>query len=130
MLLDIKTNKDQTTTNNMKTMAPLIQSCIYSIATLGHFNSTIEQNRQDHNAVCLDNQYRRLSKDVLPHCEWLFAVAITRGVMTAATNRKLLMKKSTSFTTSSSSLDQNLSFFHDLLKTLEIILQHGLNYIK
>ena len=123
MLLDLKTNKDQTGTNIMKA---LTQTCTDSKAILGHVQSTIEQNWRDNIVACLDSQYRRLSKNGPPDSEWLLANKIPKNVMTATTNKNMLIKNSTSFTTSSSSLNKKSKIFWWFPQTLEIIPQQGL----
>ena len=54
MPFDLKTNTDQTFTNIMKAMT---QTCIGSIAILGHANSPIQENWRDHIDAWLNTQY-------------------------------------------------------------------------
>ena len=119
MLLDLKTLIVQTVTNIMNVMTSLIQTHTCTIAhystdlitIIGHVYSTIEPNRQDHIAGCIDSHYRRISKNVPSYSDWLFGNDITRRVMTIATKKKLLNNKSTSFTILSSSLNKNSKNF-------------------
>ena len=55
--------------------------------------------------------------------KWLLAVVITDRVVTVAINRKLLINKSISFTTSSFFFNQNSIFFDIFLDNLESFCQ-------
>lgn len=63
-LLDLKTNKDQTVNDIIKSMTSLIHTCADSLTIMGCVNPTVEQNRRYHIAGCLDSRYRMLSKNV------------------------------------------------------------------
>ena len=65
-----------------KAMAQFIHTGTHLIAILGHLNSPIEQNKQDHMVGCLDSQYRKLYKNVAQGSERLFEDDIIKRVIT------------------------------------------------
>ena len=81
-------------------MAPLTHNCMYRLnGQSGHVNTTIEQNRQDHIADCLDCQCSRLNKNVSPDIKNLFSNDITKRNDYFKQFKKVFSDKCTIFTT-------------------------------
>ena len=67
-LLDIKSNK----------LRYYVIKALRCKAILSHVNSEIKQNRRENIVNCLENRYRRLSRNVLPDSKELFGDDITK----------------------------------------------------
>ena len=63
-LVELKNNKNLNTTTLSKKLSTMVHDCTDSLALLSQVNTDIEQNRCDHIAYCLDNQYHALRKNV------------------------------------------------------------------
>ena len=50
----------------------MVHDCTDSLALLSQVNADLEQNRHDHIAYCLDNQYYTLRKNVPTDSEFFF----------------------------------------------------------
>ena len=74
-----------------------------SLALLSQVNTDLEQNRRDHIAYCLDNQYHTLRKNVPAGSEFLFGYDLTKRIMNVTANKKLFSSSKTSFQSNNSS---------------------------
>ena len=68
-----------------------------SLALLSQVNTDLEQNRRDHIAYCLDNQYHTLRKNVPTDSEFLFGDDLPKRIMNVTANKKLFSSSKTSF---------------------------------
>ena len=98
-LIDLKNNKDVSPNNFRSSLSSIVHECTDSLALLSHVNSTIEQNRRDNIAYCLDSQYRSLRKNVPSESEFLFGDDLPKRIMNLTTNKKLFNTPSNSFNT-------------------------------
>ena len=71
-LLDLKNSKSFNATTLNKNLSTIVHDCTDSLALLNQVNADLEQNRCDHIAYCLDNQYHTLRKNVPTDSEFLF----------------------------------------------------------
>ena len=55
-----------------KNISTMVHGCTDSVVLLSHVNTDLEQNKVDHIAYCLYNQYHALRKNVLADSEFLF----------------------------------------------------------
>ena len=60
--LELKNGKNLNTTTLNKNLSTMVHDCTDSLALLSQVNTDLEQNRRDHTAHCLDNQYHTLRK--------------------------------------------------------------------
>ena len=63
-LVELKNGKNLNTTTLSKNLSTMVHDCTDSLALLSQVNTDIEQNRCDHIAYCLNNQYHALRKNV------------------------------------------------------------------
>ena len=70
-LLDLKSSKSLNATTLNKNLSTMVHDCTDSLALLSQVNADLEQNRRDHIAYCLDNQYHTLRKNVPTDSEFL-----------------------------------------------------------
>ena len=61
-LLELKNSKNLNTTTRKKNLSTMVHDCTDSLALLSQVNIDLEQNRRDHIAYCIDNQYYALRK--------------------------------------------------------------------
>ena len=61
-LLELKNSKNLNTTTRNKNLNAMVHDCTDSLALLSQVNIDPEQNKGDHIAYCIDNQYHALSK--------------------------------------------------------------------
>ena len=64
---------------------------------LSQVNTDLEQNRRDHIALCPDNQYHALRKNVPVDSEFLFGDDLPKRIMNVTANKKLFSPSKTSF---------------------------------
>ena len=64
---------------------------------LSQVNTDLEQNRRDHIALCPDNQYHALRKNVPVDSEFLFGDDLPKRIMNVTANKKLFSTSKTSF---------------------------------
>ena len=62
VLLVLKNSKNLNTTTLSQNLSTMVHDCTGSLALLSQVNTDLEQNRRDHTAHCLDNQYHTLRK--------------------------------------------------------------------
>ena len=74
-----------------------------SLTLLRQVNTDLEQNRRDHIAYCLDNEYHALRKNVPADSEFLFGDDLPKRIMNVTTNKKLFSTSKTSFQSYNSS---------------------------
>ena len=70
-LLDFKSSKSLNATTLNNNLSTMVHDCTDSLALLSQVNADLEQNRRDHIAYCLDNQYHTLRKNVPTDSEFL-----------------------------------------------------------
>ena len=68
-----------------------------SLALLSHVNTGLKQNRHDHIAYCLDNQYHASKKNVPADSEFLFCDDLPKRIINVTANKKLFSTSKTSF---------------------------------
>ena len=61
-LLELKNSKNLNTTTRKKNLSTMVHDCTDSLALLSQVNIDLEQNRRDHIAYCIENQYYALRK--------------------------------------------------------------------
>ena len=71
-LLDLKNSKSLNATILNKNLSTMVHDFTDSLALLSQVNADLEQNRHDHIAYCLDNQYYTLRKNVPTDSEFFF----------------------------------------------------------
>ena len=71
-LLDLKNSKSLYATILNKNLSTMVHDFTDSLALLNQVNADLEQNRHDHIAYCLDNQYYTLRKNVPTDSEFFF----------------------------------------------------------
>ena len=59
----------------------MVHDCTDLLALLSQVNIDLEQNRRDHTAYCLDNQYHALRKNVSVDSEFLFGDDLPKRIM-------------------------------------------------
>ena len=59
-LIELKNSKNLNTTTPIKNINTMVHDCTDSSVLLSHVDTDLEQNRRDHIAYCLDNQYHAL----------------------------------------------------------------------
>ena len=102
-LLELKNSKNLNTTTLNKNISTMVHDCTDSLALLSHVNTDFEQNRHDHIAYCLDNQYPPLRKNVPADSEFLFGDDLPKRIMNVTANKKLFSTSKTSFQSYNSS---------------------------
>ena len=102
-LLELKNSKNLNTTTLNKNLSTMVHDCTDSLALLSQVNSDLEQNRRDHIAYCLDNQYHALRKNVPADSEFLFGDDLPKRIMNVTANKKLFSTSKTFFQSYSSS---------------------------
>ena len=112
-LLDLKSSKSLNATTLNKNLSTMVHDCTDSLALLSQVNADLEQNRRDHIAHCLDNQYYTLRKYVPTDSEFLFGDDLPKRIMNVTANIKLLSSSKTSFQSYNSSFKStnNLCLF-------------------
>ena len=75
----------------------MVHDCTDSLALLSQVNADLEQNRCDHIAYCLDNQYHTLRKNVPTDSEFLFGDDLPKRIMNVTANKKLFSSSKTYF---------------------------------
>ena len=75
----------------------MVPDCTDSLALLSQVSTDLEQNRHDHIAYCLDNQYHPLRKNVPADSEFLFDDDLPKRIMNITANKKLFSTSKTSF---------------------------------
>ena len=108
-LLDLKSSKSLNATTLNKNLSTMVHDCTDSLALLSQVNADLEQNRRDHIAYCLDNQYHTLRKNVPTDSEFLFGGDLPKRIMNVTANKKLFSFSKTSFQSYKST--KNLSRF-------------------
>ena len=96
-LLELKNSKNLNTTTRKKNLSTMVHDCTDSLALLSQVNADLEQNRCDHIAYCLDNQYHTLRKNVPADTEFLFGDDLPRRIMNVTANKWLFSTSKTSF---------------------------------
>ena len=96
-LLELKNSKNLNTTTRKKNLSTMVHDCTDSLALLSQVNADLEQNRCDHIAYCLDNQYHTLRKNVPTDSEFLFGDDLPKRIMNVTVNKKLFSSSKTSF---------------------------------
>ena len=79
----------------------MVHDCTDSL--LSHVNTKLGQNRHDHIAYCLDNQYHALRKNVPADSEFLFGDDLPKRTMNVTANKKLFSTSKTFFQSYNSS---------------------------
>ena len=95
--LELKNGKNLNTTTLNKNLSTMVHDCTDSLALLSQVNTDLEQNRRDHIAYCLDNQYHALRKNVPADSEFLFGDDLPKRIMNVTANKKLFSTSKTSF---------------------------------
>ena len=108
-LLDLKNSKCLNAITLNKNLSTMVHDCTDSLALLSQVNADLEQNRRDHIAYCLDNQYHTLRKNVPTDSEFLFGGDLPKRIMNVTANKKLFSFSKTSFQSYKST--KNLSRF-------------------
>ena len=93
----MKNSKILNTTTLNKNLSTMVHDCTDSLALLSQVNTDLEQNRRDHIAYCLDNQYHTLRKNVPTDSEFLFGDDLPKRIMNVTANKKLFSSSKTSF---------------------------------
>ena len=93
-LLELKNSKNLNTTTLNKNLSTMVHDCTDSLALLSQVNSDFEQNRCDHIAYCLHNQYHALRKNVPADSEFLFGDDLPKRIMNVTANKKLFSTNS------------------------------------
>ena len=75
----------------------MVYDCTYSLALLSQVTTNLEQNRCDHIAYCLDNQYYAVRKNVPADSEFFFRDDLTKRIMNVTANKKLFSTSTASF---------------------------------
>ena len=75
-LLELKNSKNLNTTTLNKNLSTMVHDCTYSLAPLSQVNAGLEQDRSDHIAYYLENQYHAMKKYVPADSEFLFGLKI------------------------------------------------------
>ena len=96
-LLDLKNSKNLNIATLNKKLSTMVHDCTDSLALLSQVNTDLEQNKHDHIAYCLDNQYHTLRKNVPADSEFLFGDDLAKRIMNVTTNKKLFSSSKTSF---------------------------------
>ena len=96
-LLDLKNTKNLNTTTLNKNLSLMVHDCTDSLALLIQVNTDLDQNRRDHIAYCLDNQYHTLKKNVPTDSEFLFGGDLPKRIMNVTANKKFFSASETSF---------------------------------
>ena len=96
-LLDLKNRKSFNATTLNKNLSTMVHDCTDSLTLLNQVNAGLEQNRCDHIAYCLDNQYHTLRKNVPTDSEFLFGDDLPKRIMNFTANKKLFSSSKTSF---------------------------------
>ena len=96
-LLDLKNSKNLNITTLNKKLSTMVHDCTDSLALLSQVNTDLEQNRRDHIAYCLDNQYYTLRKNVTADSEFVFGDVLPKRIMNVTANKKLFSTSKTSF---------------------------------
>ena len=96
-LPELNNNKKLNTTTLNKSLSTMVHNCTDSLALLSQVNTDLEQNRRDHIAYCLDNQYHALRKNVPADSEFLFGDDLPKRIMNVTANKKLFSTSKTSF---------------------------------
>ena len=87
----------------------MVHDCTDSL--LSHVNIKLGQNRHDHIAYCLDNQYHALRKNVPADSEFLFGDDLPKRAMNVTANKKLVSTSKTSFQSYNSSFKSCIKKF-------------------
>ena len=96
-LLELKNSKNLNTTTLNKNLSIMVHDCTDSLALLSQVNTDLEQDRRDHIAYCLDNQYHALRKNVPADSKFLFGDDLTKKVLNVTANKKLFPTSKTFF---------------------------------
>ena len=96
-LLELKNSKNLNTTTLSKNLSTMVHDCTDSLALLSQVNSDFEQNRCDHIAYCLHNQYHALRKNVPADSEFLFGDDLPKRIMNVTANKNFFSTPETSF---------------------------------
>ena len=96
-LLDLKNSKSLNAFTLNENLSTMVHDCTDSLALLSQVNADLEQNRRDHIAHCLDNQYYTLRKYVPTDSEFLFGDDLPKRIMNVTANKKLFSSSKTSF---------------------------------
>ena len=97
-LLDFKSSKSLNATTLNNNLSTMVHDCTDSLALLSQVNADLEQNRRDHIAYCLDNQYHTLRKNAPTDSEFLFDDDLPKPIMNVIANKKLSSSSKTSKT--------------------------------
>ena len=113
-LLELKNSKNLNTTTLNKNLSTMVHDCTDSLAHLSQVHADLEQDRSDHIAYYLENQYHALKKYVPADSEFLFGDDLPKRIMNVTANKKLFSTTKTSFQSYNPSLKRsnNLRRFH------------------
>ena len=75
----------------------MVHNCTDSLALLNQVNTDLVENRHDHIAYCLDNQYHALRKNVHADSEFLFGDDLPKRIMNITAYKKLFSTSKTFF---------------------------------
>ena len=96
-LLELKNSKNLNTTTLNKNLSTMVYDCTDSLAHLSQVHADLEQDRSDHIAYYLENQYHALKKYVPADSEFLFGDDLPKRIMNVTANKKLFSTSKTSF---------------------------------
>ena len=96
-LLELKNSKNLNTTTLNKNLSTMVHDCTDSLAHLSQVHADLEQDRSDHIAYYLENQYHALKKYVPADSEFLFGDDLPKRIMNVTANKKLFSTSKTSF---------------------------------
>ena len=96
-LPDLKNSKSLNAFTLNENLSTMVHDCTDSLALLSQVNTDLEQNKHDHIAYCLDNQYHTLRKNVPADSEFLFGDDLPKRIMNVTANKKLFSTSKTSF---------------------------------
>ena len=105
VLLVLKNSKNLNTTTLSQNLSTMVHDCTGSLALLSQVNTDLEQNRRDHTAHCLDNQYHTLRKKCTCWFKYwfLFGDDLPKTIMNLTANKRLFSTCKTSFQSYNSS---------------------------
>ena len=103
-LLELKNSKNLNTTTRDKNLNAMVHDCTDSLALLSQVNIDLEQNKRDHIAYCIDNQYHALRKNGPADSEFLSGDNLPKRIMNVTTNKGLFSTSKTSFQSHNPSL--------------------------
>ena len=96
-LLELKNSKNLNTTTRKKNLSTMVHDCTDSLALLSQVNIDLEQNRRDHIAYCIDNQYYALRKMYLLIQNFFLVIIYQKKKMNVTANKGLFSASKTSF---------------------------------